>query len=77
MANEQPQEMGREERIGFHKGALTTLSKEHQELLRLVGITTELIKMHLQNLKDMGIDLEAEAKATAAAAKKPLDDRIA
>lgn len=65
---------GSEEQIGFHKGALTTLAKERQELGRLLAIVEQLMQMHVKALKDLGVDLEAEAKK--AAAKKQLEDKI-
>lgn len=58
------------EQIGFHKGALTTLAKERQELLKIVSITEQLMQMHLKSLKDLGIDLEKESK-------KKLDEKLA
>ena len=54
--------MANEEKIGFHKGALTTLAKEREELIRIISITEQLIQAHLKGLKDLGIDLESEAK---------------
>jgi len=54
--------MEKAEQIGFHKGSLTTLAKERQELLRMVAITEQLIQAHLKALKDLGVDLEAEQK---------------
>ncbi|RJQ22517.1 hypothetical protein C4580_00505 [Candidatus Woesearchaeota archaeon] len=57
--------MANEEQIGFHKGALTTLAKERQELLRIVQIVEQLMQAHLKGLKDLGVDLEAEAKKEA------------
>lgn len=54
--------MANEEVIGYHKGALATLSKERQELVKMVGIVDQFIKMHLDELKKLGVDLEAEAK---------------
>lgn len=57
--------MANEEQIGFHKGALTTLAKERQELLRIVQIVEQLMQAHLKGLKDLGVDLEAEAKKQA------------
>lgn len=50
------------EKVGFHKGCLTTLAKEREELAKLVGITEQLMGLHLKALKDMGIDLEKEAQ---------------
>ena len=57
--------MANEEKIGFHKGCLSTLAKEREELLKIVNITEQLIGMHVKALKDLGIDIEAEAKKTA------------
>ncbi len=54
--------MANEEKIGFHKGSIATLAKEREELLKIVNITEQLMTMHVQALKELGIDLEAEAK---------------
>ena len=62
------------EQVSFHKGALTTLAKERQELGRLLAIVEQLMQMHVKALKDLGIDLEAEAKKVTA--KKPLEEKI-
>lgn len=70
MANE----TSNEEQIGFHKGSLTTLAKERQELARILGVVEQLMQMHIKALKDLGVDLEAEAKKTSQ--KKPLEDSI-
>lgn len=67
-----------EETIGFHKGSLATLSKEREELLKIVSICEQLMKAHIDALKKLGVDLEAEAKkAQKKAAKEELDERIA
>lgn len=54
--------MVNEEKVGFHKGCLTTLAKEREELLKLVNITEQLMSMHIKSLKELGIDLEKEAQ---------------
>ena len=54
--------MANEEQIGFHKGSLATLAKEREELLKIVKITEQLMEAHVKALKDLGVDLEAEAK---------------
>ena len=66
--------MANEEQIGFHKGALTTLAKERQEMLRILQVVEQLMQAHIKALKDLGVDLEAEAKK--ATEKKPLEDKI-
>ena len=53
----------KDEQIGFHKGALSSVAKERLELLRLIQITEQLIQMHIKGLKDLGVDIEQEAKA--------------
>lgn len=58
-----------DEQIGFHKGALTTLAKERQELGRLLQIVEQLMQAHIKALKDLGIDLEKEAKKAKSAEK--------
>lgn len=67
-----------EETIGFHKGSLATLSKEREELLKIVNICEQLMKAHIDALKKLGVDLEAEAKkAQKKATKEELDERLA
>lgn len=65
--NKQP-EVSKDEQIGIHKGALSTLAKEREELMRIIGITEQLMQMHIQGLKELGVDIEAEAKKQAATA---------
>ncbi len=57
-----PEEMSEEEKKGFHKGALSTLSKERQELGRILNIVEQLMQMHISELKELGVDLEAQAE---------------
>ncbi|MBU1111500.1 MAG: hypothetical protein ABIG93_05250 [archaeon] len=74
--------MSNEEKIGFHKGSLATLAKEREEMLRILQIVEQLMQMHVKELKDMGIDLAAQAKKVANGAntakkmkgKKPIED---
>jgi len=54
--------MANDEQIGFHKGALTTLAKERQEFTRILQVVEQLMQAHIKALKDLGVDLEAEAK---------------
>lgn len=70
-----------EEQIGFHKGALSTLAKEREEMLRILQIVEQLMQMHIKGLRDLGIDLEEAAKKAQKAAKqekkqpgKPIED---
>ena len=67
-------DVSKDEQVGFHKGSLTTLAKERQELMRMLGIVEQLMQVHLKALKDFGIDLEAEAKK--AQQKKKLEENL-
>ncbi len=68
----------KEEQIGFHKGALATLAKERQEMIRILSIVEQLMQMHVSGLKELGVDLEKEvAKAKKDAEKKrPIDEML-
>ncbi|PIN74738.1 hypothetical protein COV18_05960 [Candidatus Woesearchaeota archaeon CG10_big_fil_rev_8_21_14_0_10_37_12] len=68
----------KDEQIGFHKGSLTTLAKERQELARMLQIVEQLMQAHIKALKDLGVDLEAQAKQAKEPVKesKPLEEAI-
>lgn len=70
-----------EEQIGFHKGALTTLAKEREEMHRILQIVEQLMQMHIKSLKGLGVDLEKAAKNIKSSGKKetktkPIEDII-
>ncbi len=76
-------EMPKDEQVGFHKGSLTVLAKERQELQRILGIVEQLMQMHLSELKRLGVDLSKEAaeavKAGASEQKEkkpPIDELL-
>ena len=52
----------KDEQIGFHKGSISTLAKERQELIKMITIVDQLLQAHLKSLKDLGVDLEKEAQ---------------
>lgn len=56
----------KDEQIGFHKGALSTLAKEREEMLKILTIVEQLMQMHVAALKELGVDLERIAKQAAA-----------
>lgn len=64
----------KDEQIGFHKGALSTLAKERQELMKILQIVEQLMQMHIKSLKELGVDLEKIAKK--AKEKKPIEDIV-
>jgi hypothetical protein len=57
------------ERIGFHKGSLATLTKEREEFMRILQIVEQLMQMHIKELKDLGVDLVAEARKSTTTKK--------
>ncbi len=64
------------EKVGYHKGSLSVLSKEREELLRILQIVEQLMQMHIKELKEMGVDLAAQAKDVAKQlkGKKPIEE---
>ncbi len=73
---EKQQGESKDEQVGFHKGALSTLAKERQELSRILQIVEQLMQMHIAALKEMGVDLQKEAEAASKSEKKkkPIED---
>ena len=74
MAEEQ---MNKDEQIGFHKGSLSTLAKEREELSRIVNIVEQLMQMHMGALKELGVNLEEDTSSEAkpiSSKKKPIED---
>jgi len=64
------QDASEDEQIGFHKGALSTLAKEREEMQKILGIVEQLMQVHVKGLKDLGVDLEEQAKELAKEDKK-------
>ena len=73
MAKKQKQaEESKEERIGFHKGSLSVLAKEREEMMRILSIVEQLMQMHVGELQKLGVDLTKEVeKAKQKVQKKP------
>ncbi|MBW2992983.1 hypothetical protein KY317_00225 [Candidatus Woesearchaeota archaeon] len=70
----------KDEQVGFHKGALSTLAKEREEMMKILTIVEQLMQMHIKALKDLGVDLEKAAKeAVKGKGKtkaKPIDEML-
>ncbi len=63
--------MAHEEEIGFHKGAVTTLLKERQEFVRMIGIIDALLKAHSEALQKLGVGMgKTERKPSEPPKKK-------
>ena len=65
-----------DEKIGFHKGSLATLTKEREEMLRILQIVEQLMQMHVSALKELGVDLQDLADKASKEQKKPIEDLV-
>ncbi len=69
------QEASKDEQIGFHKGCLSTLTKERQELSRIISIVDQLTQVHMAELKRLGVSLDEPAETPVVRKdKKPIED---
>ena len=59
-----PKDISKDEQIGFHKGALTTLAKEREEMLKILSIVEQLMQMHIKGLQELGVDLQKQPQQT-------------
>lgn len=66
-------DISKDEQIGFHKGSLTTLAKEREEMLKILSIVEQLMQMHIKSLQELGVDLQKEAQQKG---KKPIEDAL-
>ena len=57
------QKVSKDEEIGFHKGALSTLAKERAELIKMAQVVEQIMQMHVKALQDLGVNLQQEAPA--------------
>ncbi len=48
--------MAEEQEIGFHKGSVSILSAERNELVKMVGNVETIMKMHISRLKELGVN---------------------
>jgi len=76
-------EASKDEQIGFHKGALSTLSKEREEMGKILSIVEQLMQMHIKALQELGVDLVEEARQAKAGTtarpkgtSRPIDDLL-
>ena len=51
-------QMSKDEQIGYHKGSISTLLAERNELLKIATITEQLITAHAQELEKLGVKLQ-------------------
>ncbi len=70
----------KDEMVGFHKGSLTTLAKEREEMSKILNIVEQLMQMHIKSLQELGVDLTKQANnqsgQPAKKQKRPIEDII-
>ena len=67
-------EVSKDEQVGYHKGALSTLAKEREEMQKILSIVEQLMQAHIKALKDLGVDLAELAKK--AQETQPIEDIV-
>ena len=60
------EKISKQEKIGYHKGAINTLAAERGELLKIVQITESLIQAHAKELESLGVKLPKPEEAKPA-----------
>ena len=50
--------MPKEEEIGFHKGAVTTLINERNELIKMISNVDAIIQAHIKRLEELGVKVQ-------------------
>jgi hypothetical protein len=50
--------MSKEEEIGYHKGAITTLINERNELIKMVQAVEAIMQAHLKRLEELGVKIQ-------------------
>jgi len=58
--------MSKEEEIGYHKGSLSTLINERNELVKMVQIVDSLLQAHAKRLEELGVKLQTQQGQTSA-----------
>ena len=54
--------MSKEQEIGFHSGALNTLSAERNELFKMLQNVEAIMQMHLKRLEELGVKIQKQEK---------------
>ena len=65
------EKVSKDEQIGYHKGSLTTLAKERAELVKMAQVVEQIMQMHLEELKKLGVDITKQAEEK----KENLEDK--
>ena len=50
--------ISKEEEIGYHKGALSTLVNERNELIKMIQVVESIMQAHIKRLEELGVRIE-------------------
>ncbi len=56
-ADEKPK-MSREQEVAFHRGALSTLVNERNELFKLIQNVEGVMQAHIKRLEELGVKIQ-------------------
>jgi hypothetical protein len=73
MPQDQP---SKDEQIGFHKGAISTLMKEREEMMKILSIVEQLVQMHVKALSGLGVNVVNREQPQPKKATDKLDQLI-
>ncbi len=51
-------QISKEEEVGYHKGALTTLVNERNELVKMIQVVESLMQAHMKRLEELGVKIQ-------------------
>ena len=51
-------EISKEEEIGYHKGALSTLNNERIELFKMIQVVESIMQAHMKRLEELGVKVQ-------------------
>ncbi|PJE81343.1 hypothetical protein COU58_02985 [Candidatus Pacearchaeota archaeon CG10_big_fil_rev_8_21_14_0_10_32_42] len=50
--------LSKEEEIGYHKGAVTTLINERNELIKMAQVVEQIMQVHVKRLEEIGVKIQ-------------------
>jgi len=56
--NSSEPQVSKDEEIGIHRGAFSTLNNERAELFKMLGNVEAIMQMHLKRLEELGVKME-------------------
>ena len=57
-SNKETPNISKEEEIGYHKGALTTLINERNELIKMAQMVESIMQAHMKRLEELGVKIQ-------------------